>query len=91
MAKKGCSIMVYKPLTIKTYFQYLKIADWKLEKAKIDWNLYDENSIFVCSIKIAHGKNTKSEVIADSVNKTKKAFEERGIKWPPVKKKLKKS
>lgn len=36
-------------------------------------------------IKIAHGKNTKREVVAHSVHKTKKKFEERGLQWPPKK------
>lgn len=69
--------MPYKPLEVKKYQQLLK---------KINWNLYDENDIFICSIKIAHGKNTKEEVVAASVKKTKKACEEREITWPPQKK-----
>jgi hypothetical protein len=79
--------MPYKPLPVKMYQQYIKLVGWKLEKGKIDWNLYDENEIFICSIKIAHGKYAKEEVIADSVNKTKFAFKERGLIWPPSKKK----
>ena len=77
--------MTYKPLSIKQYEKFIKIAKWKLEKGKIDWNLYNEHGDFICSIIIAHGKNTKSEVTARSVNKTKKAFEERGLSWPPEK------
>ena len=77
--------MTYKPLSIKQYEKFIKIAKWKLEKGKIDWNLYNANGEFICSIIIAHGKNTKSEVTALSVNKTKKAFEERGLPWPPKK------
>lgn len=80
--------MPFKPMPLKTFHDYLKMAGWKLEKGKIDWNLYTEKDIFICSIKIAHGKNTKEEVIADSVNKTKKAFKERGLQWPPLKKKI---
>jgi hypothetical protein len=79
--------MPFKPLSVKKYQQYIKMAGWKLEKGKIDWNLYDAHEIFICSIKIAHGKRTKEEVIADSVNKTKSAFKERGLQWPPLKKK----
>lgn len=79
--------MTYKPLPVKKYLQYIRIAGWKLEKGKIDWNLYNDRDIFICSIKIAHGKNTTQEVIADSVKKTQRAFEERGLKWPPLKKK----
>lgn len=41
------------------------------------WNLYDENNVFLCSIKIAHGKNTKEEVVANSVDKVRKIFKER--------------
>lgn len=57
-----------------------------LEKGGIDWNLYDENEVFLCSIKISHGKNTKEEVVANSVDKTKKIFKEKGLSWPPKKK-----
>lgn len=78
--------MTYKPLTVKKYEKYIKTARWTLKKGKIDWNLYDENDILICSIKIAHGKNTKQEVVAYSVKMTKKAFEERGLQWPPQKK-----
>lgn len=77
--------MPYKPLSIKQYEKFIKSVRWKLEKGKIDWNLYNENDDFICSIIIAHGKNAKSEVTAFSVNKTKKAFEERGLLWPPEK------
>ena len=79
--------MVYKPLDKKTFLRYIKSVDWSLEKGGIDWNLYDENGIFLCSIKIAHGKNTKEEVIAHSVNKIQKIFKEKGWLWPPKKKK----
>lgn len=79
--------MVFKPLDKKIFFQYIKLVNWKIEKGGIDWNLYDENSVFLCSIKIAHGKNTKEEVVAYSVNKTEKIFKEKGLTWPPKKKK----
>ena len=75
--------MPYKPLPTKTYEKYIQSVGWTLEKGGIDWNLYTNNGEFVCSIIISHGKNTKSEVTAFSVHKTKKAFEEREIKWPP--------
>lgn len=77
--------MPYKPLPIKQFEKFIKSANWTLEKGKIDWNLYNENGDFICSIIIAHGKKAKSEVTAFSVNKTKKAFEERGLLWPPKK------
>lgn len=73
-------------MPVKVFQNYIKIAGWTLEKGKIDWNLYDKDDHFICSVKIAHGKHTKEEVIADSVNKVKKAFKERGVQWPPKKK-----
>ena len=75
--------MPFKPLSTKQFEKYIKAVKWKFEKGSIDWNLYNEKNDFVCSIIIAHGKKTKSEVTAFSVHKTKKAFEERGLKWPP--------
>ena len=75
--------MSFKPLSIKIFEKYIEFVEWRLEKGSIDWNLYNESNHFVCSIIIAHGKNTKSEVTAFSIHKTKKAFEERGLKWPP--------
>ena len=79
--------MVYKPLDRKIFLRYIKLVEWSLEKGAIDWNLYDENNVFLCSIKIAHGKKTKEEVVANSVDKTKKIFKEKGLIWPPQKKK----
>lgn len=75
--------MSFKPLAPKMFEKYIECVGWKLEKGSIDWNLYNENDCFICSIIISHGKNTKSEVTAFSVHKVKKAFEERGLKWPP--------
>jgi hypothetical protein len=79
------SLMTFKPMPIKTYEKYIRLANWLLKKGKIDWNLYDQDENFICSIIIAHGKNTKSEITARSVQKTKKSFEERGLQWPPLK------
>ncbi len=79
--------MVYKPLEIKVFLQYLKNVGWSLKKGGIDWNLYDENNAFLCAIKIAHGKNTKEEVVAYSVHKVERIFKEKGLVWPPKKKK----
>jgi len=70
----------------KTFSNYLRIVGWSLKKAKIDHKLYDEKETFVCTIKIAHGKNTKSEIVAMSVQKTAREFKERGLVWPPKKK-----
>lgn len=80
-------IMVYKPLDRKTFLRYIRSVGWSLEKGGIDWNLYDENKVFLCAIKIAHGKRTKEEVVAHSVNKIEKIFKEKGWSWPPKKKK----
>jgi hypothetical protein len=80
--------MPYKPMSLRTYLRYLKAVGWTLEKGGIDYNLYNENGGLVCSVKVSHGKNTTSnEVVAHSVNKTEKAFIERGFSWPPSKKK----
>jgi len=74
--------MPYKPLSIKIYEKYIKHVGWELKKGSIDWNLYNEKGEFVCSVIKPHG-NTKTEITAHSVDKTKKAFKERGLKWPP--------
>lgn len=78
--------MVYKPLDEHVYLKYLKVVNWSLKKGGIDYNLYDENGVFICTIKIAHGKGKKKEVIAHSVHKTEQKFKEKGLKWPPKKK-----
>lgn len=75
--------MPFKPLTRSTFEAYIKFVGWQLEKGAVDWNLYDAKGDFICSVIIAHGKKTKSEITAFSVYKTKKAFEERGLAWPP--------
>ena len=75
--------MPYKPMSIKQFEKYIKIVGWKFTKGSIDWNLYDEKGCLICSFIISHGKNTKSEVTAFSIHKIKKAFNERGLKWPP--------
>jgi hypothetical protein len=79
--------MPYKPMSQQFFRKYIEMVGWSLEKGGIDWNLYDENKVFICSIKIAHGKNTKEEVVANSVHKTEKFFKEKGLSWPPKKKK----
>ncbi len=78
--------MVYKPLDEKTYLHYLKLAGWSLKKGKIDHKLYDEKDHFVCTIKRSHGKKSKEEIVAMSIQKTARAFRERGLVWPPKKK-----
>ena len=78
--------MTFKPIDEKTYRQYLKIVGWSLVKGSIDYKLLDENGSFLCTIKIAHGKKSKQEVIAHSVHKTKIEFKKRDWSWPPQKK-----
>ena len=68
------------------YRKYINKAGWKLEKASIDWSLFDEEGHFLCTIQIAHSKKSKDEVTAASVRKTEKLFKERGWIWPPSKK-----
>lgn len=82
--------MVFKPMAPTVFEKHLKMVGWKLEKGGIDWNLYDENDKFVCTIQIGHGCKTKTEVTARSVKKVENEFKERGWIWPPQKK-LKKS
>lgn len=77
--------MVYKPLDRKTFLRYIKSVGWTLKKGGFDWNLYDEKEIFLCSIKIAHGKSTKEEIVAHSVHKVEKIFKLKGWSWPPKK------
>ena len=77
--------MAFKPMEEKAYRAYLKFVGWNLPKAKIDYNLLDEKGVFVCTIKISHGKGKKREVIAPHVQKTEKKFKERGLQWPPQK------
>ena len=78
--------MAFKPMEEGVYLTYLKVVGWSLVKGGIDYNLFDENRVFVCTIKISHGKGKKREVIAPHVLKTEKKFKERGFKWPPQKK-----
>lgn len=78
--------MTFKPLDEKTYLRYLRIVGWSLRKGSIDYKLYDDTDKFVCAIKISHGKKTKEEVVAMSVQKTAREFKERGLLWPPRKK-----
>jgi hypothetical protein len=78
--------VVFKPLDEKIYLRYLRLVGWSLKKGSIDYKLYDDKDQFVCAIKISHGKNTKEEVVAMSVQKTAREFKERGLAWPPRKK-----
>ena len=78
--------MPFKPISQRNFEQYLKMVGWNLEKGGIDWNLYDENGCFVCSIKISHGSRTNHEVTAVSVKKVECAFKKRDFVWPPQKK-----
>jgi len=73
-------------MPLKKFLQFIRLVNWNLEKGGIDWNLYSDKGQFICFIKIAHGKKTKEEVVAYSVQKTEKAFKERRLTWPPRKK-----
>ncbi len=75
-----------KPLEEALYRKYIRNLEWKLEKGGIDYNLYDHEDHFLCSIKIMHAKGKKREVSPSSVRKTEKLCQERGLKWPPSKK-----
>lgn len=75
-----------KPIDERKYIAYLKLVGWKLEKGGFDYSLCDENSDYLCTIKIVHGKGKKREVAASSVRKTEHEFKERGWLWPPEKK-----
>jgi hypothetical protein len=80
--------MTYKPMQKNKFLEYLRIVGWTIRKGSIDWNIYNQEGHFICAVIISHGKNTKSnEITARSVQKIKKAFEERGLEWPPKKKK----
>jgi hypothetical protein len=70
--------MVYKPMSPKAFESCLKMVEWHIEKGKIDWNLYNENGNFVCTIQISHGSKTKTEVTAMSIQKVKQSFKEMG-------------
>lgn len=72
---EGNTYMPFKPMPLKLFLSYINFAGWKLEKGSIDHNLYDSENDFACSIKITHGKNTKSnEIPAISVKKTEREF-----------------
>lgn len=75
-----------KPIEERKYLALLKLIGWKLEKSGFDYNLNDENSNYICTIKIIHGKGIKREVASYSVRKTENECKKRGLKWPPKKK-----
>jgi len=78
--------MTYKPLALKIFLQYIRALGWTLKKGGKDWNLYNDEGQFVCSVIIAHGKKTKEEVVAYSVHKVEKIVKAKGLLWPPKKK-----
>ncbi len=69
--------MAYKPMDESVYVSCLKLVGWRIEKGSIDYKLYNEEGKFLCSIKIAHAKGKKREVVAHSV--IPKQLEESGI------------
>ncbi len=78
--------MAFKPMDEGVYLRYLRMVGWSLIKGSIDYKLINEKGEFLCAIKIAHGKHSKREVVAPSVQKTEKQFKTRGWPWPPQKK-----
>ena len=75
--------MAYKPLSTTKYRKFIKLLGWSLEKGGIDWKLYDEDGTFLCTIIIAHGKKSKEEVVAYSVQQTERICKKRRLQWPP--------
>lgn len=75
-----------KPLSEQIYKKYLKLLGWHLKKGGIDYNLYNSEGLFLCSIKITRSKGIKREVSADSVRKTEKLCKKESLLWPPKKK-----
>lgn len=55
--------MPFKPLPLKIFLSHIHSAGRKLEKGSIDHNLFDDKNDFACSIKVTHGKNTKSNEV----------------------------
>ena len=78
--------MAFKPMDEGVYLKYLRMVGWRIDKGSIDYKLFNEKNEFLCAIKICHGKNSKQEVHAFSVQKTEREFKKRGMKWPPPKK-----
>ena len=78
--------MAFKPMDESVYLKYLRMVGWRIEKGSIDYKLFNEEDEFLCAIKIAHGKNSKQEVVAFSVQKTEREFKKRSWQWPPQKK-----
>ncbi len=74
-----------KPIPEHVYLKFLRKVGLKLEKGKIDYNLY-KDGLLLCAIKIMHGKGKKREVSPDSVRKTEKICAKMGLEWPPKKK-----
>ena len=69
--------MPFKPMPKRKFQKWIQGFGWTLKKGKIDWNVYDENGIFVCSVVVQHpGENN---VIAHSVKKVETELRERGL------------
>lgn len=75
-----------KPIPEHVFYRHLKEIGWPMTKGHIDYNLYDEKGIWLCTVQIAHGGGRKREVTARSVHKVEKICKQRGIQWPPRKK-----
>lgn len=67
--------MPFKPMPLRIFLKYIDLANWRIEKGSIDHNLFDDQNCYICSIKITHGKNTKSnEITAHSIKKVENEF-----------------
>jgi hypothetical protein len=63
--------MPFKPMPVKKYKEYIRIANWKLEKGSIDWKLFNEEGNLVCAIMISVKTSIKrSQHIASIKQKT---------------------
>lgn len=71
--------MPFKPMPTRKFLKLLKRVGWTMVKGAYDWNLYDENEIFVCSVIRQHpGEDV---IVALSVAKVTKKLKERGLPW----------
>ena len=69
--------MTFKPIPVKQFEKRLKRLGFSWKKGGIDWNVYDADGIFVCSVKINHpGENVVS---ATSVQKFDRKLKERDM------------
>ena len=70
--------MPFSPMKRRDFEKIIRELGWYLEKGSIDWKLYDENTNFICAIKITHPGN---EIIPMHIHKVQKMCKERGLIW----------